>query len=39
MKVEKDYEEFLRLLNRNGVRQCIIGAYAMTAHGYPRYTN
>jgi len=38
MKVEKDYEEFLRLLNRNKVRYCIVGAYALAFYAEPRYT-
>ena len=38
MKVEKDYEEFLRLLNKNEVRYCIVGAYAVAFHARPRYT-
>ncbi len=32
MKVEKDYEEFLSLLNKHKVKYCIIGAFA----GYDR---
>jgi hypothetical protein len=38
MKVEKDYEEFLRLLNKNKVRYCIVGAYAVALYARPRYT-
>jgi len=38
MKVEKDYEEFLGLLNKNNVRYCIIGAYAVAFYAKPRYT-
>ncbi len=38
MKTEKDYEEFLELLNRHKVRYCIIGAYALSFHARPRYT-
>lgn len=38
MKVEKDYEELLRLFNRNKVRYCIIGAYAVAFYAKPRYT-
>ncbi len=38
MKVEKDYEEFLGLLNKNDVRYCIIGAYAVAFYAKPRYT-
>ena len=38
MRVEKDYEEFLRLLNRNKVKYCIVGSYAVAFHARPRYT-
>ena len=38
MKTEKDYEEFLELLNKHKVRYCIIGSYALSFHARPRYT-
>jgi hypothetical protein len=38
MKVEKDYEELLELFNKNKVRYCIVGAYALALHAKPRYT-
>jgi hypothetical protein len=38
VKTEKDYEEFLALLNRHDVRYCIIGSYALAFHAKPRYT-
>ena len=38
MKVEKDYEEFLRLLNEHNVKYCIIGAFAVAFYVKPRYT-
>ena len=38
MKVQKDYEEFLGLLNRNNVKYVIVGAYALAYHAKPRYT-
>jgi predicted nucleotidyltransferase len=38
MRVEKDYEEFLKLLNRHKVKYCIIGAYAVAFYAKPRYT-
>lgn len=38
MRVEKDFAEFLGLLNKYGVKYCIIGAYAVGFYGYPRYT-
>ena len=34
-----DFKEFLRLLNRNGVKNLLIGGYAVGYHGYPRATN
>ena len=39
MKTEKDYEEFLALLNKHKVRYCIIGAFALAFHARPRFTN
>lgn len=38
MRVEKDYAELLRLFNKNKVRYCIIGAYAVALYAKPRYT-
>lgn len=38
MKVEKDYEELLRLLNRHKVKYCIIGSFAVAFYAKPRYT-
>ena len=38
MVTEKDYEEFLKLLNKHDVKYCIIGAFAMAFHAEPRYT-
>lgn len=38
MNVEKDYEEFLSLLNTHNVRYCIIGAFAVAFYAKPRYT-
>lgn len=38
MKIEKDYEDLLKLLNENKVRFCIIGAYAVGFYAVPRYT-
>lgn len=38
MKTEKDYEEFLALLNKYKVKYCIIGAFALAFHVEPRYT-
>jgi hypothetical protein len=38
MRIEKDYEELLKLLNKHKVRYCIVGAYAVAFHGKARYT-
>jgi predicted nucleotidyltransferase len=38
VKTEKDYEEFLELLNKHDVRYCVIGSYALAFHARPRYT-
>ena len=38
MKVEKDYEELLKLFNKHKVKYCIIGAFAVAFYAKPRYT-
>jgi len=38
MRIEKDYEELLQLLNKHQVKYCIVGAYAIAFYGKPRYT-
>jgi hypothetical protein len=38
MKVEKDYEEILKLFNSHRVKYCIIGAFAVAFYARPRYT-
>ncbi|MEO0205257.1 MAG: hypothetical protein ABIL22_01115 [candidate division WOR-3 bacterium] len=38
MKVEKDYEDLLRLFNRHKVKYCIVGAFAVAFYARPRYT-
>ena len=38
MRVEKDYEDLLRLFNKYKVKYCVIGAYALAFHARPRYT-
>ena len=38
METEKDYEEFLKLLNKHDVKYCIVGAFALAFHAEPRYT-
>ena len=38
MKVEQDFEQFVRLLNDHKVRYLIVGAYAVGFHAEPRNT-
>jgi hypothetical protein len=38
MRVEKDFEEFVKLLNEHKVKYLIIGAYALAFHSTPRNT-
>ena len=38
MNTQQDFEELLRLLEKNNVRYLIIGGYAVAFHGYPRFT-
>lgn len=38
MRVEKDFVDLLESFNKNKVKYCIIGAFAVGFWGYPRYT-
>jgi hypothetical protein len=38
MKLNRDFNEFLSLLNSNDVHYLVIGGYALGAHGHVRYT-
>ena len=38
MELDKDFKEFLFLLNKHKVEYLVVGGYAVTFHGYPRYT-
>ena len=38
MNLEKDLREFIELLNTLNVRYIVVGAYAVSYHGYPRFT-
>jgi len=38
MVLNKDFREFIGLLNENKVLYLIVGGYAVGFHGYPRYT-
>lgn len=36
--INKDFKEFIELLNKNDVRYLVVGGYALAFHGFPRYT-
>jgi hypothetical protein len=38
MVLNKDFREFIALLNKNKVKYLIVGGYAVAFHGHPRYT-
>lgn len=38
MEPDQEFKEFAELFLSHGVRFMIIGGYAVTAHGHPRYT-
>lgn len=38
MELNKDFKEFVKLLNDNQVEYLTIGGYAVAYHGFPRYT-
>ncbi|HEX7501798.1 MAG TPA: nucleotidyltransferase [Acidobacteriota bacterium] len=38
MRVEKDFAEFIALLNKNSVRYLVVGGYAFSFHAEPRFT-
>lgn len=38
MIFNRDFREFIALLNKHNVRYLIIGGYAVALHGHPRYT-
>jgi hypothetical protein len=38
MEVQKDFREFLELLNAHEVKFIIVGGYALAFHGAPRFT-
>lgn len=39
MKLVKDFEAFIELLNKNEVEYLVVGGYAFAVHAYPRFTN
>lgn len=38
MILEKDFEDFVKLLNKHKVKYMIVGGYALAIHGKPRHT-
>lgn len=38
MRIEKDFKEFIELLNKHNVRYLIVGGYAFSFHAEPRFT-
>ncbi len=38
LKVEKGFEEFIELLNKNNIKYMIVGAYALALYAKPRNT-
>lgn len=38
MVINKDFREFIELLNKHGVKYLVVGGYAVAFHGHPRYT-
>jgi len=38
MEVQKDFKEFLELLNSHKVEYLVVGGYALAFHGVPRFT-
>lgn len=38
INLEKDILEFLALCNKHSIKYLVIGGYAVSIHGYPRYT-
>ena len=38
MRVERDFEDFIKLLNKHNVKYMIVGAYAMALYSEPRNT-
>ena len=36
--LNRDFKEFVELLNSIGVEYLVVGGYALAVHGHPRYT-
>ena len=39
MKLVRDFEQFIELLNKNEVSYLVVGGYAFAIHAFPRFTN
>lgn len=39
MALNKDYKEFIELLNAKNVKYLVVGGYAVAFYGFPRYAN
>jgi len=38
INLEKDFFDFIKLCNEHEVKYLVVGGYAVSFHGYPRYT-
>ena len=38
MELDKDFKEFVQLLNAHKVEYLVVGGYSVAHHGYPRFT-
>ena len=38
MTLNRDFKEFLELLNKHEVKYLVVGGYSVAIHGHPRYT-
>ncbi len=38
MELDKDFKEFIELLNHHEVQYLVVGGYSVAHHGFPRYT-
>jgi len=38
MELDKDFREFVELLNKKEVEYLVVGGYSVAFHGFPRYT-
>ncbi|RLA40576.1 MAG: hypothetical protein DRR42_25710 [Gammaproteobacteria bacterium] len=36
--INRDFKEFIELLNKNDVKYLVVGGYALAFHGHPRFT-